>query len=292
MKLINIIIFLMCLNFVFESQAQTNTEIVVPPTPVVKPDGKDKVNTDGKDKVNAVDKKVVDNKGTADTTLSTEKKDPKVSTPEKTEPTKSKPVSEVKTEETIKRKVVYKDVLPGFKAPPKLRLSARGPNAISGGVGLVSGLTDSSTGGFALGFTYNYMLGKYMWADFHVGFNFGGDCKAPSGDDKPWNCSGLSGFGTDLLVGITYRFLSWPNWEIPLNPYARILTGISFIVGDGPNDGAALVVKTAGGLRYSFTEEFAVSGELGLKVGPAFRYDYGAGAFISIDFLVSAEYSF
>ena len=54
------------------------------------------------------------------------------------------------------------------------RLSARGPNAVSGGVGLVSGLTDSSTGGFALGFTYNYMIGKYLWADFHVGFNFGG----------------------------------------------------------------------------------------------------------------------
>ncbi|MBN2724963.1 MAG: hypothetical protein JXR95_12915 [Deltaproteobacteria bacterium] len=191
-----------------------------------------------------------------------------------------------------KRKVIVNKVLPGYSLPPELRTSPSGPNAITAAVGLVSSFTESGTGGFGLSFSYNYMLGRYLWADFNLGFNFGGDCSNPSDDSSPMDCSGLSGFGTDILVGIMYRFLNWPNWRIPLNPYFRALTGVSMIVANGPNDGAALVVKTAFGGKYSFSSEFAVSAELGMKVGPSFRNDYGAGAFVTLDFLMGVEYSF
>jgi hypothetical protein len=190
---------------------------------------------------------------------------------------------------TIKQKIVIKTIDPGFETPPPLRISPKGPNAIYGGIGVKAGLTDNSTGGFAVNFGYSYQLSKAIWFDSQFGANFGGSCTS---SDDGYNCGGFSGFGMDLLGGLMYRFLDWPHFKLPLNPYIKALAGLSFIFSDGPNDGFALIIRGAAGAKYSFSDEFAVGAELGLSIGPAFRNEIGAGSYSSFDLIISAEYSF
>ncbi len=200
-----------------------------------------------------------------------------------TDPTKTPPP---------KRKTIYKVIDPGYQRPPVFRLSPMGPSAVWGGIGVKAGLTDNATGGFLVNLGYSYRITRRLWIDSSLSMNFGGDCSAPASDAEAYECGGMNGFGLDVLGGIMWRFLDKPRWDIPLNPYVKALGGISFIISNGPNDGAAVVVKGVGGARYSFTDEFAVGAELGLTFGPAFRNVTGAGSFIALDFLISAEYSF
>ncbi|MDA3862948.1 MAG: hypothetical protein PF689_03675 [Deltaproteobacteria bacterium] len=191
-----------------------------------------------------------------------------------------------------KIKIVVKKVEPAYKKVPVFRVHPRGPNAITAGIGIKAGLTDNSTGGFYINFGYNYQLSKVLWADSLLGVNFGGDCTNTGDDEDNYQCGGLNGFGLDLMVGVLYRFLDFPLWKIPVNPYIRLLTGVSFIVSNGPNDGFGLVMKGAGGARYSFNDEIAVGVEMGMTLGPAFRNVIGAGAFFGFDFVFNVEYSF
>ncbi len=191
-----------------------------------------------------------------------------------------------------KRKVVYKTVDPGFRTPPLFRVSPMGPNAVWAGVGVKAGITDHSTGGLYLHFGYAYRLSTRLWTDLSLSMNFGGDCTRPSPESDAMECGGMNGFGLDILGGLMYRFLKQPNWKLPLNPYVRVLGGVSFIISNGPNDGAALVVKGVGGARYSFNEEFAVGAELGFTTGSAFRNVSGVGFSMSVDFMLNVEYAF
>ena len=188
--------------------------------------------------------------------------------------------------------VVVKKIMPDYKVPKESdRLSPKGPNAVTASLGIKSGLTDNSTGGFMPSVGYAYQLSSVMWFDSDFSVNFGGDC---SKDEKfgGYVCGGLNGFGLTMLGGLMWRFLDQPAWKIPLNPYVRLLTGITFIISNGPNDGFAFVARGAGGARYSFTDDFAVGAEMGLTIGPSFRNELSMGAFASIDFSVSVEYSF
>lgn len=196
--------------------------------------------------------------------------------------------SSAPTEETV----ITKTVDPGYLQVTLPRLAARGPNLASASLGLRAGLSDNSPGGFHFAAQYAWQVSRAFWLDSQFSASFGGRCDPPSREGEPTACGGLSGFGADILVGVMMQFLNWPHWEIPLNPYARALTGVSFIISNGPNDGAAVVVRVAGGLRYAFTDEFAAGAELGLSLGPSFRNDVGSGAFSTFDFLLSAEYSF
>lgn len=193
------------------------------------------------------------------------------------------------TEETT---VVTRMVDPGYLKVTVPRLSARGPNLVSASLGVRAGLSDDTPGGFLVAAQYAWQLSRAFWFDTHFAAAFGGRCDPSDEIGEPTACGGLSGFGADLLAGIMMQWLDRPAWGIPLNPYMRLLTGVSFIISNGPNDGAAIVVRGAGGLRYSFTEEFSVGAELGLLLGPSFRNDVGSGGFAAFDFLLSAEYSF
>ena len=211
-------------------------------------------------------------------------------------PTKAEPAPTVDatqvttvTEETT---VITKTVDPGYLKVTLPRLAARGPNLVSAGLGVRAGLSDNATGGFMFALQYAWQISRAFWLDTHFSANFGGRCETTDVVGEVTACGGLSGFGGDMLAGIMMQFLDKPSWDIPLNPYVRMLTGVSFIISNGPHDGAAIVVRGAGGLRYAFTDEFAVGAELGLMLGPSFRNDVGSGAFASFDFLLSAEYSF
>jgi hypothetical protein len=191
-----------------------------------------------------------------------------------------------------KQKIIVKKVDPGFMTPPALRLSPMGPNAIWGGIGIKTGLSDNATGGFLAAFGYSYRVTRELWLDSQFGVNFGGDCTKPENEDDGYVCGGLNGFGLEILGGLLWRFLDKPPWDIPLNPYVRALAGFAFIISNGPNDGVALVVKGAGGAKYSITDEFAVGAEMGITIGPSFRNVIGAGAFVGFDLIINAEYSF
>ncbi len=209
------------------------------------------------------------------------------------EPEKKGDVPPVETTVTIEETtVVTQTVDPGFLKVQLPRLAARGPNLVSASLGLRAGLSDDSPGGFLFSVQYAWQVSRAFWLDSQFSTAIGGRCDATSSIEDPTACGGLSGFGADLLVGVMMQFLNWPHWDLPLNPYARVLTGVSFIISNGPHDGAAIVVRGAGGLRYSFTDEFAVGAELGLMIGPSFRNHVGSGAYASFDFLFSAEYSF
>lgn len=219
---------------------------------------------------------------------------PPAETSGKTQPPAEATAKTETTRETATQEetIVTKTVEPGYLQVTLPRLSARGPNIAWAAVGLRAGLTDNTPGGFHFAMQYAWQISRAFWLDTHFSAAFGGRCDPPSREGDPTACGGLSGFGADMLAGVMMQFLNWPHWNIPLNPYARVLTGISFIIANGPNDGAAAVVRTAGGLRYSFTDEIAVGVELAFSLGPAFRNDAGSGAFWNMDFLVGAEYSF
>jgi len=196
------------------------------------------------------------------------------------------------TTTTVVNTVVARTVDPGFLKVTLPRLSARGPNLVSASLGLRAGLTDNSPGGLLFATQYAWQVSRAFWLDSQFAASFGGRCDPTDEAGKPTACGGLSGFGADILVGVMMQFLNWPAWNIPLNPYVRVLTGVSFIISNGPNDGAAIVVRGAGGLRYAFTDEFAAGVEVGLLLGPSFRNDVGGGGYAAFDFLFSAEYSF
>ncbi len=193
------------------------------------------------------------------------------------------------TEETT---IITRTVDPGYLKVTLPRLSARGPNLVSASLGLRAGLTDNSPGGFLFATQYAWQVSRAFWLDSQFAASFGGRCDPTDEVGKPTICGGLSGFGADILVGVMMQFLNWPAWNIPLNPYARVLTGVTFIISNGPNDGAAIVVRGAGGLRYAFTDEFSVGAEVGLMLGPSFRNDVGSGGYAAFDFLLAAEFSF
>ena len=193
------------------------------------------------------------------------------------------------TEETT---VITRNVDPGYLKVAVPRLSARGPNLVSANLGVRAGLTDNAPGGFLFAAQYAWQISRAFWFDTHFAAAFGGRCEPNDEVGQPTACGGLSGFGADLLAGIMMQLLDKPAWDIPLNPYFRVLTGVSFIISNGPNDGAAIVVRGAGGLRYSFSDQFSAGVELGLLLGPSFRNDVGSGGFAAFDFLLSAEYSF
>jgi len=222
---------------------------------------------------------------------STSEDSEETSTPEETAGTQDATAvtTTTTTEETT---VVTRMVDPGYLKVTVPRLSARGPNLVSAGLGVRAGLSDNSPGGFLFAAQYAWQISRAFWFDTHFATAFGGRCDPSDEIGEPTACGGLSGFGADLLAGIMMQWLDRPAWNIPMNPYMRVLTGVSFIVSNGPNDGAAIVVRGAGGMRYSITDEFAVGVELGLLLGPSFRNDVGSGGFAAFDFLLNAEYSF
>ena len=170
-----------------------------------------------------------------------------------------------------------------------------GPTLTLGNLGFQYGLTDDSVGGFKMGFSYGYRLTNWMWFDAQVNFSFGGDCKgeAPSaGEPKEYACNSVHGFGIEAIAGVQWKFYGIKKWKAPVVPFAKAGLGVVAIVSNGPNDGAALVARGSGGVRYHFFKWFAVGGEVGVTLGPAFRNELDTGFYAAVDVAAGAEFHF
>jgi hypothetical protein len=166
-----------------------------------------------------------------------------------------------------------------------------GPTAVVGGLGFQYGLTDDSVGGFRLGFSYGYRLTDWMWFDAQANFSFGSDCKG-EGDPKEYACGSVHGFGIEAIAGVQWKFYGIEAWDAPVIPFVRAGLGAAAIISNGPNDGVALIARGSGGVRFHFFPWFAVGGEIGASIGPAFRNDLDTGLFAAIDCMAGAEFHF
>ena len=173
-------------------------------------------------------------------------------------------------------------------------LTPRGPNILSAGLGLAAGLTRHSTGGFELNLGWSYQMTRLVWFDVLGNLSYGGSCPAVATDTAgrviDSDCGQFRGVGIDLLAGIQLKFVNVRLWKAPVVPFARAALGVSFIITDKSNDGAALVLRLGGGARYYFTPWFSVGGELALTLGPAFRNHLDTGFYTAISLLAGVEF--
>ena len=170
-----------------------------------------------------------------------------------------------------------------------------GDTAVVGGIGLQYGLTDDSVGGFKLNLSYGYRLTDWMWFDAQANFTFGGNCIGESpaeGEPKEYACNNVRGFGIEAVAGVQWKFYGIEKWQAPVVPFVRAGLGVVAIITNGPNDGLALVARGSGGVRYHFFPWFAVGGELGVSLGPAFRNHLDTGFFAALDLVGGAEFHF
>ncbi len=170
-----------------------------------------------------------------------------------------------------------------------------GFTAVVGNIGFQYGITNDSVGGFKLGLTYGYRLTDWIWFDAQVNFTFGGSCvgEAPVEDaDKEYACGSVRGFGIEAIAGAQWKFYGIEKWQAPVVPFVRAGLGVVAIISNGPNDGAALVARGSGGVRYHFFPWFAVGGELGAAIGPAFRNHLDTGLYAALDVMAGAEFHF
>ena len=185
---------------------------------------------------------------------------------------------------------------PKKKAPetPKDLLVPPGPNVLTGALGFSAGLTRHSIGGGQLHLGWSYQMTKLLWFDVIGNLTFGGNCRVvetdPAGRVLDSDCGAFRGIGIDLLAGIQLKFVSVKMWSAPVVPFARLATGVAFIVSDTPNDGAALVFRVGGGARYYFTPRFSLGGELAVTLGPAWRNHLATGFYSSLAVLAGVEF--
>jgi hypothetical protein len=173
-------------------------------------------------------------------------------------------------------------------------LRARGPNIIAAGVGVAAGLTEPSPGGFRLNLEWSYQLTRLFWFDVIGGVSIGGSCQVIDRDvnDRVLDssCNPFGGVGIDMLAGIQMKFVNIRLWKVPVVPFARVAAGVAFIVADTPNDGAAMVLRVGGGVRYYFTNWFSVGGELAFTLGPAFRNHLDPSFYTKLELLAGVEF--
>ncbi len=187
-------------------------------------------------------------------------------------------------------------VEPKKPEPPVDRdlLRARGPNIIAAGVGVDAGLTEHTTGGFRLNLEWSYQLTRLFWFDVIGGASLGGSCTVLEEDVNgrviDSSCNAFGGVGIDLLAGIQMKFVNIRLWKVPVVPFARLATGVAFIIADTPNDGFALVLRLGGGARYYFTNWFSVGAELAFTLGPAFRNHLDPGLYTKLELLAGVEF--
>jgi hypothetical protein len=94
------------------------------------------------------------------------------------------------------------------------------------------------------------------------------------------------------VAGVQWKFYGIKAFKAPVVPFVRAGLGAVAIVSNGPNDGVAIVARGAGGVRYHFFPWFAIGGELGASIGPAFRNHLDTGFFASLDVMAGAEFHF
>ncbi len=233
---------------------------------------------------------------------------PRVSHPEDRpftgDPGAEPPPPPVRPREKVRKRPVpparpARPVEPAQPEPPVDRdlLRARGPNIIAAGLGVAAGLTEPSPGGFRLNMEWSYQLTRLFWFDVIGGVSIGGACKVldeeiVGGQTRVINssCNPFGGVGIDLLAGIQMKFVNIRLWKVPVVPFARVAAGVAFIVADTPNDGAALVLRVGGGVRYYFTNWFSVGGELAFTLGPAFRNHLDPSFYTKLELLAGVEF--
>jgi hypothetical protein len=184
---------------------------------------------------------------------------------------------------------------PVYAGRPDL-IDPKGPNIFTVGLGMAAGLTDDTTGGFRLHLAWSYQLTRFLWFDLIADLGFGTPCHAtgrdPQGRKIDYACGMFRGIGVGLLAGLQYKFVNVKLWRAPVVPFVRAAVGADFIVSDGPNDGAALAFRLAGGVRYHVKPKISLGAELAFTLGPAFRKDVPTGFYGVIDVVVGVEFLF
>jgi hypothetical protein len=150
-----------------------------------------------------------------------------------------------------------------------------GKNEISTQLGFQASLGATTPGGVKLFFDYSRKMSDLVWLNFKLNPTFGSGstrvyCYDNNGD--PYDCgSALSddGDAIDFLAGVKFKF---PIRSLPaLVPYGNLNAGVVAIFGRPLNDGgAAIVLRTGGGIKYFVTPHVGLGGEFNFGFGPAF----------------------
>jgi hypothetical protein len=172
----------------------------------------------------------------------------------------------------------------------------RGPNLLTVGVGFSVGLSPDTPGGARVHLGWSYRLTRYLWLDLIGDLGLGAACQATGRDSQNrqvgYECGGFRGIGIGLLAGVQWKFLSLRRWKVPVVPFARAAVGPTFLISDGPNDGAGLTFRLGGGARYYFKPWLSVGGELAATLGPTWRSDLPLGFHGALDLVASMELLF
>jgi hypothetical protein len=181
------------------------------------------------------------------------------------------------------------------------RAELGGKNEISTQIGAQGALGGTTPGGLKLLFDYSRQMTNYVWLNFKVNPTFGaGSARAVCYDrfGNPYDCgsSGVDadGHAIDLLAGIKLKFPT----KYSLVPYAQADVGVVPIFSRPRNDdGAALVFRTGGGLRWFVTPHVGIGGELNVTLGGGFYSASCDGCnnghnefYRAIDFGIGAEF--
>jgi hypothetical protein len=174
-----------------------------------------------------------------------------------------------------------------------------GSNELSAHVGFQGSLGGTTPGGVKLFFEYSRRLTDIVWfnAELNPTFATGGTstvCVDRFG--RSYDCGigfSANGDAIDALAGIKLKF---PLARIALLPYVNLVGGIVGIF-DRPDNGAALVVRAGGGLKYFITPRVGLGGEIDFALGGAFYSDSCGNCadhhnefYRAVDFAVGAEF--
>ena len=176
-----------------------------------------------------------------------------------------------------------------------------GKNEISAQTGFQSSLGGTTPAGFKLFIDYSRRVSDLVWLNAKLNPTFAVGATAATcytAADRPFDCGTAldgNGYALDTLVGVK---LKWQVRRLRLMPYANVDAGVVSIFDRPSHDnGAAVVARTGGGVRYFITPHVAVGGELQLTLGPAFYSPSCPGCanghnelYRAIDFAIGAEF--
>ncbi|HZS36934.1 MAG TPA: hypothetical protein VFF06_08910 [Polyangia bacterium] len=206
------------------------------------------------------------------------------------------------------RFVIVAALLGGWLAPARAqsgnpvvskRAAFAGSNELSAQLGFQASLGGTTPGGVKLFFDYSRKLTDVVWFNVKLNPAFSTSSRALClANGVVYDCgAGFDGNGDsiDFLAGIKLKF---PIARYRLLPYANFSAGVVAILGRPSNDdGAAVVFRPGGGVKYFVTPHIGLGAELDFTFGAGFYSATCNGCrdahdefYRAIDFAVGAEF--